>query len=294
MKSPLFSGTCTAMVTPFLDDKINYPMLQRLLIRQMEAGIEAVVLFGTTGECATLSDDEKTEILSKCKNITGDQLLLIAATGSNNTEHAVQLSKKAQQAGADGLLVISPYCNKATENGLITHYSAIAQSVTIPIILYNVPSRTGLDMPVSAYRCLSNLPNVVGVKEASTDMEKILKIRTLCPESFQIWCGNDSLITPCMALGAQGVISVISNLLPHRMKQLTDFALSGNYTRTASMQRSLYPLMQAVFREINPVGIKAAMSIAGFDCGGCRLPLGNASEETLAELNGFFPKKSAL
>ena len=178
MNNVLFTGACTALVTPFLGSEVNYPMLEQLLKRQMEAGIQTVVVCGTTGESATLSDSEKIEIFRRSKKYVGDRCRILAGTGSNNTEHAVQLSKAAEQAGADGLLVVSPYYNKATAEGLVTHYSAIAASVHIPVIIYNVPSRTGLDIPVNVYQCLSQIPNIAGVKEASSDITKITKIKT--------------------------------------------------------------------------------------------------------------------
>ena len=181
MKHALFTGACTALVTPFLNGKVNYPMLEQLLKRQLDAGIDAVVICGTTGESPTLSDAEKLEMFRRSKKYVGDQCLILAGTGSNCTEHAVALSKAAEDLGVDGLLVVSPYYNKATPEGLVTHYSAIAGAVHIPVIAYNVPSRTGVDMPLSVYQCLSLIPNVAGVKEASTDISKIAKIKASCP-----------------------------------------------------------------------------------------------------------------
>ena len=184
MKNPQFTGVCTALVTPFLDGKVNYPMLDMLLRRQMDAGISAVVVAGTTGEAPTLSDDEKRELIQRAKDYAGDACVIIAGTGSNSTEHAIALSKDAEDAGADGLLVVSPYYNKTTPDGLVAHYTAIAHSVSIPVILYNVPSRTGVDIPVSVYRRLSAIPNIVGVKEAASDITKITRIRKECPKDF--------------------------------------------------------------------------------------------------------------
>ena len=174
MKKPLFTGVCTALVTPFMDGKINYPMLKMLLRRQLEGGIRAVVLSGTTGESATLTDDEKLSLLKAAKDFVGDDMQIIAGTGSNSTAHAIELSVAAQEAGADGLLLVSPYYNKATAEGLVAHYTSIAKAVNLPMILYNVPSRTGVDIPVSVYSRLSQVSNIVGVKEASTDLGKIL------------------------------------------------------------------------------------------------------------------------
>ena len=191
MKNILFTGVCTALVTPFLNGEVNYPMLEQLLRRQVKAGIRAVVICGTTGESATLSDSEKLEMFRRAKKYVGDQCMIIAGTGSNNTEHALALSKAAEDAGADALLVVSPYYNKATSEGLIAHYSAVSSAVHIPVIAYNVPSRTGVDIPVGVYQYLAQIPNIAGVKEASTDISKITKIRAACPEDFALWSGND-------------------------------------------------------------------------------------------------------
>ena len=284
MKKPLFTGVCTALVTPFLGNAVNYPLLELLLGRQIAAGIEAVVLCGTTGESPTLSDCEKLEIFRRCARYAGGRCKIIAGTGSNDTQHAVALSAAAEAAGADALLVVSPYYNKATADGLLTHYSAIAGAVHIPVIVYNVPSRTGVDIPVSVYRELSKIPNIAGVKEASTDMGKISKIRAICPDDFSLWSGNDDLTTPILALGGQGVISVLSNVLPEQTQALARAALDGDFDTAADLQLRLLPLTEALFREVNPIPVKAAMKLVGYDCGTCRLPLTPASSETVAKL----------
>lgn len=287
MKQTLFTGACTALVTPFLNGSINYPMLEQLLRRQMDAGIRAVVICGTTGESPTLSDEEKLEIFRRAKQYTGDHCLIIAGTGSNCTEHAVRLSKAAEGVGADGLLVVSPYYNKATSDGLIAHYSAIAAAVHIPIILYNVPSRTGVDIPVSVYKSLSLLPNIAGVKEASTDIAKIAKIRSVCPPGFTIWSGNDDQAAAVMALGCAGVISVLSNVAPVETQAMAQAALAGDFDTAAALQLRLLPLIELLFSEVNPIPVKAAMKLIGYDCGECRLPLTPASKETLDRLKSL-------
>ena len=284
MKKPLFTGVCTALVTPFLGNAVNYPLLELLLGRQIAAGIEAVVLCGTTGESPTLSDCEKLEIFRRCARYASGRCKIIAGTGSNDTQHAVALSAAAEAAGADALLVVSPYYNKATADGLLTHYSAIAGAVHIPVIVYNVPSRTGVDIPVSVYRELSKIPNIAGVKEASTDMGKISKIRAICPDDFSLWSGNDDLTGPILALGGQGVISVLSNVLPEQTQALARAALDGDFDTAADLQLRLLPLTEALFREVNPIPVKAAMKLVGYDCGTCRLPLTPASSETVAKL----------
>ena len=212
MKKPLFTGVCTALVTPFLDGQVNYPMLEQLLRRQVESGIKNIVLCGTTGESPTLTDAEKIEIIRRGKAYVGNQCRIIAGTGSNCTRHAVALSIQAEKVGADALLVVSPYYNKANADGLIAHYMAIAHSVSIPVILYNVPTRTGVDIPISVYKQLSQISNIAGVKEASLDISKIAKIKAECPSDFYIWSGNDDQTLPVISLGGQGVISVLFNL----------------------------------------------------------------------------------
>ena len=290
MKNPLFTGVCTALVTPFLDNKVNYPMVDMLLRRQIDAGISAVVVAGTTGEAPTLSDDEKLELIRRAKDFAGDACAIIAGTGSNSTEHAIALSRDAEDAGADGLLVVSPYYNKATPDGLVAHYTAIAHSVSIPIILYNVPSRTGVDIPVSVYRRLSAIPNIVGVKEAASDITKITRIRRECPKDFYVWSGNDEQIVPAMALGAKGVVSVLSNLCPVETRLMAGAALDGDFDTAAALQVELMGLIDLLFCEVNPIPIKEAMGLIGYDCGHCRLPLTSLTRENRKKLMEYLKK----
>lgn len=284
MNSPLFTGICTAMVTPFLNEKVNYPMLDILLQRQMDAGVQAVVLCGTTGEAATLTDAEKLEIIRRSKTYCGDRLRIIAGTGTNSTSHTAMLSKAAEDAGADALLIVTPYYNKPTPEGIYGHYLTVCHSTQLPIIVYNVPARTGLDIPVSLYQRLSRLPRIIGVKEASADIRKIASIRAACPKPFGIWTGCDDMIVPSIALGADGVISVVSNIIPDKAAEMTNAAILGDYRTAASIQLELLPLTDSLFRETNPVPVKAGMCLLGYDCGSCRLPLTPAKEETVNEL----------
>lgn len=287
-EKPLFTGVCTALVTPFLRGEVNYPMLERLLQAQLDAGIRAIVICGTTGESPTLSDPEKLELFRRSKEFVGDQCKIIAGTGSNCTDHAVCLSQAAQALGVDGLLLVSPYYNKATPEGLFAHYSAIAAAVELPCILYNVPSRTGVDIPVEVYRSLSRIPKIAGVKEASADIVKIARILCECP-GFPVWSGNDDQIVPVMALGGCGVISVLSNVAPEKTKALADAALDGDFDTAAALQLRLLPLIRALFSEVNPIPVKAAMKELGFDCGNCRLPLTPMSEENFRKLQAVLP-----
>ena len=287
MKEILFTGVCTALVTPFLGEQVNYPMLERLLQRQCDAGIEAVVICGTTGEAPTLSDEEKLELFLQAKKYVGDSCKIIAGTGSNSTAHTVELSMKAAKCGVDGLLVVSPYYNKATPEGLYAHYMTVAEAVDIPIIPYNVPSRTGVDIPVSVYRKLSNIKNIAGIKEACTDISKTTKILGSCGSQLPVWSGNDDMTVPMIALGAKGIISVLSNVAPFETQFMAKAALAGDYETAAALQIAFQPLIELLFSEVNPIPVKAAMKIIGYDCGQCRMPLSEMSEEKRKKLEAF-------
>jgi 4-hydroxy-tetrahydrodipicolinate synthase len=288
MKNHLFTGVCTAMVTPFLDGTVNYPMAEQLLKRQMDAGIQAVVVAGTTGEAPTLSDDEKLELFRRCKRYAGSKCMIIAGTGSNNTAHAVKMSIEAENAGVDALLVVTPYYNKTTSEGLIAHYLAIAQAVSIPIILYNVPTRTCVDIPVSVCRHLSAIENIVGIKEANPDISRVTQIKNACGNHFSVWSGNDDLTVPTIALGGQGIISVASNVAPASMLAMADAALAGDFDTAADLQQKLQPLHDLMFCEVNPIPVKAALKRIGYDCGGCRLPLCALSDANQQKIDAFF------
>ena len=288
MKQPVFTGVCTALVTPFLDNRINYPMLEQLLRRQIDAGVRCVVLSGTTGEAPSLSDVEKRKLIQCAKSYVGDSCTIIAGTGTNSTSHAVSMCMDAETSGADALLIVSPYYNKGNGDGICKHYHTIAESVQIPIIIYNVPSRTGMDIPVSLYKELAHQPNIVGVKEASAYVTKITRILSQCPDDFYIWTGNDDLIVPSIALGGIGVVSVLSNVCPEETVAMANAALAGDFRTAASIQRRIQPIIEALFSEVNPIPIKYAMKCAGYDCGECRLPLGTLSDKNQAKIRSFF------
>lgn len=288
MKRPIFTGVCTALVTPFLDNKINYPLMQQLLRTQVSAGVDAVALAGTTGESPTLSDMEKIQMFRTAKDFVKDDCKIIAGTGSNSTSHAIELSQAAEEAGADALLIVSPYYNKGNPEGLFSHYMSIAHSVSLPIIIYNVPSRTGVDIPVSVYKRLSALPNIIGVKEASTDITKIAKIRSVCKPDFYVWAGNDEQIVPVMSLGGKGVVSVLSNICPVETVAMTQAALAGDFDTAADLQCRLLPLINLLFSDVNPIPVKYAMKHIGFDCGKCRLPLGSLSADKKQAIDQYF------
>lgn len=283
MREPLFTGVCTALVTPFLDGRVNYPMMEQLLRRQMDAGVRAVVICGTTGEASTLSEDERLELFYRAKSYAGKDCLIIAGTGNNCTSRAVELSVAAEKVGVDALLIVSPYYNKATPEGLIAHYMTIAHTVSTPIIAYNVPGRTGVDIPVSVCKRIAPIPNVVGIKEASNDICKVTRLCRDCP-GFTVWTGNDDLIVPAISLGAKGVVSVLSNLLPMRTQAMAKAALAGDWETAASLQQSFQGLIELLFCEPNPIPVKAAMKYLGYDCGCPRLPLTDLSKENKERL----------
>ena len=294
MKNRLFYGLCTALVTPFLDGKVNYPMLDILICRQIQAGVKAIVLCGTTGESATLSDEEKLEIFRRGVRAANGECKIIAGTGSNHTRHAVELSQQAEKCGVDGLLVVTPYYNKATPAGLIAHFRAVSESVQIPIILYNVPSRTGVDIPLQVCRALSEIPNIAGIKEAGTDIVKIARIIAECGLNLPVYSGNDDQTTAVMALGGRGVISVASNVAPIEMNAMVTAAQNGDYDLAGLMQRKLLPLTDLMFCQVNPIPVKAAMKYIGFDCGSCRLPLDDLTPENQEMMEAFFRERKDL
>ena len=284
MKQPVFTGTCTAVVTPFTDRGVNYDVLAALLDRQLAAGVEAVVLCGTTGEAAAMTEAEQLAVIRWGADYLRGRMTVIAGTGSNCTAHAVDLSRAAEEAGADAVLVVTPYYNKATPRGLILHYTAVADAAGIPVIAYNVPSRTGVDLPLSVCEALSAHPNINGVKEASGDLAKISRILGRFGEDFHVWSGNDDQNVPILSLGGQGVISVLSNVCPGEVHDMVSAAHRGDFRAAAAEQNRLMPLIDALFCEVNPIPVKAALDLLGFDVGTPRLPLCPMEPEHLARL----------
>lgn len=290
MKKPLFWGVSTALVTPFLEGCVNYPLMEQLIRRQMDAGIHSLVLAGTTGEAPTLSDVEKFELFHRSKKYVGNDCQIIAGTGTNSTKRAIEMSIAAEKAGVDALLVVAPYYNKGNAEGLYNHFASIANAVSIPVIVYNVPSRTGVDIPVSVYTQLSYIENIAGVKEASADITKITKIRNSCNGALPVWSGNDDQIVPVLSLGGCGVISVLSNVLPVETVAMTQAALDGDFDTAAAIQCQLQPLIDLLFCEVNPIPVKYAMKHVGFDCGGYRLPLASPQADTIKKIDAYFSR----
>lgn len=273
MKKPVFLGLCTALVTPFVGEEVNYPMLDVLIRRQIDAGVRCIVIAGTTGESPTLTLDEKLTLFHRSVEAARGQCAILAGTGGNNTKAAVALSKLAATTGVDGLLVVTPYYNKSTPTGLVKHYASIADAVDLPVIAYNVPSRTGVDISCAVCRELAKIPNIAGIKEAGGDISKVLRIITECGADLPVYSGNDDQTVAMMSLGAMGVISVASNVAPKQMNTMVTAAWEGNYDLASLYQRRLLPLTDLMFMEVNPIPVKAAMHHMGFCENVIRLPL---------------------
>lgn len=284
MNNRLFTGSATALITPFIHGEIDFPALGRLIDRQLEAGTDALVVCGTTGEPPALTQDEKDSLLEFTLQRTGGRVPVIAGTGTNCTKTSVEQSVRAQKLGADGLLIVTPYYNKATQRGLIAHYTAIADAVDCPIILYNVPSRTGINLlPETAAR-LAEHENILGLKEAAGDISQFAELSRLCSGKLALYAGNDDQVLPMLSLGAQGVISAAANVIPERMRRLIVSWFEGDTEAARSAQLELLPLLRLLFSEVNPIGVKAALKITGLCLAEARLPLTRLSEEKWAPL----------
>ena len=284
VKTPVFKGACTAIVTPFDENGIDYERLRRNLDFQYENGVSAVVVCGTTGENATLTQNEHEELVRQSVLYVNKRMKVIAGVGSNNTKTALRHAEDAKFAGADAILMVTPYYNKTTQKGLIEHFSYVADRVDIPMILYNVPSRTGIGISAETYKELSKHPNVNGVKEASGDFSLIAKTVSSCGEELFLWSGNDDNTVPMMALGALGVVSVASNIVPGAVAKLCALCLDGDYKSATELYSRYAALFSRLFIETNPIPVKTAMKLLGTDSGNLRLPLTEMGENTLASL----------
>ena len=278
-KKTLVEGVCTALITPFKDGKIDYDSLKNLIEFQIEQGIDALLINGTTGESATLTECEKRELISFAVREVGGRVPLIAGTGSNCTQKAIHLSQFAFEVGVDAILVVTPYYNKASVDGLTKHYETIANEVNIPLILYNVPSRTGVNIPLSVYDKLANHKNIVAVKEANPSISDLAKLCEKCADRLDIYSGNDDLLLPTLSLGGKGLISVISNIVPKETAKICKLYFEGKTKEATALQLKLLPLINAIFSEVNPIPIKAIMSHNGFCDEEYRLPLSPLNKE---------------
>ena len=283
VKKEIFRGTATALITPFREGEIDYDCLGRLIDIQISAGIDALVIGGTTAEAATLTDEERYRLFEFSAERIDGKTKLIFGTGTNDTRVAIKHSKFAEKVGCDGLLLVTPYYNKGTEGGIEKHYLSIAESVDLPTLLYNVPSRTGVNLGFNLISRLSDHPNIVGIKEASDSTDRLVTLASMS-DKITLYSGNDSQVLPTLALGGLGVISVISNLLPSETKEMTDAYFGGNSARAREIQFRLLPLIQAMFMETNPSPIKYAMSLRGLCSPELRLPLSEPRESTKIEI----------
>lgn len=273
MKQILFKGCGTAIATPFDNTGVNINEFKKLVKFQLENQVDSIIVCGTTGESSTMTKEEKIEVIKCAVQTTNKKIPIIVGTGSNNTKQAIENSKLAESLGADGLLIVTPYYNKTTQNGLIAHYKAIAESVSIPIILYNVPSRTGVNILPQTCLELSKISNIVAIKEASGNISQVAEIAKLCGNNLNIYSGNDDQIVPILSLGGIGVISVLSNIKPQLTHDMVQSFLDDNLSYAQKLQLDSLPLIKLLFSEVNPIPVKAALNILGFDFGEPRLPL---------------------
>lgn len=292
MKPLIFEGSAVALVTPMKDDfSVNYEELDRLLDFHLENRTDAVVAVGTTGESATLTDEEHIGVIAFCVRKLHGRLPVIAGAGSNSTAHAVELSKAAADAGADALLHVTPYYNKTSQKGLYLHFRACAEATKLPVILYNVPTRTGMNILPETYFKLSQIENIVAAKEASGNFSQLAKISALCGDNLTLYSGNDDQITSALAIGAKGVISVLANIVPEVTHDICQSYFDGDFGRSDTLQLEYLELIENLFRDVNPIPVKQAMKDMGFDVGGCRLPLCDmeapAAEQLLACLTHY-------
>jgi len=284
LKKNLFIGCGTALVTPFTEVGINFDELGKLLDFQIQQGVDSIIVCGTTGESSTMTTEEKKAVIKYAVDHVKKEVPVIAGTGSNNTKACIELSKYAEEVGADGLLIVTPYYNKTTQKGLIAHYSEIAKNVSLPIIMYNVPSRTGLNIEPETCLALSKIPNINAVKEASGDISQVAKIAALCKDDLYIYSGNDDQTLPILSLGGIGVISVLSNIMPKFVHNMVFDYLSGNNTLAKYAQIESIPLFNCLFSEVNPIPVKCALGLMGYKVGTPRLPLIQMSEEKQEKL----------
>ena len=285
MKKIIFRGAGVAIITPFTETGVNYPELGRIIEDQIAGGTDAIIITGTTGESATMTDAEHREAIRFTVEQVKGRIPVVAGTGSNETAYAVELSQYAEQVGADALLLVTPYYNKCTQNGLVAHYRKIADSVNIPAILYNVPSRTGVNIKTETYVALAKHPRIVAVKEASGDLSAILRLRAAVGDELAVYSGNDDQIVPILSLGGLGVISVLSNVAPRATHDICQHYFDGNTAEAARLQIAYSDLIDALFCEVNPIPVKTAMRRLGYDAGSLRMPLSEMEPANAAKLD---------
>ena len=294
MKNTIFTGAATAIVTPLTEQGVDYEQFGRLIDWQIAEGIDALVVAGTTGEASTLSDDEHKEVIRYCVERVAGRVPVIAGTGSNDTAYAIELTKYAGQVGADAVLLVTPYYNKATQNGLIKFFTDIADASSVPCILYNVPSRTGCNIAPATVAALAEHPNIVGIKEASGNISQIAQVAHLCGDKIDIYSGNDDQIVPVLSLGGKGVISVLSDILPAATSKMVHDYLEGNTAAATAKQLELLPLVDALFSEVNPIPVKAAVAKMGYGENYLRLPLTPMEEQNAEKLYALMREQNLI
>lgn len=295
MKKTIFTGAGIAIVTPFNDDgSINYDRLGEMIDHQIENHTDAIIICGTTGEASTMTDEEHLECIKFAVKRTAGRVPVIAGTGSNDTKYAVELSKEAEAAGADALLLVTPYYNKTTQKGLILHFNTIADAVNIPIVLYNIPGRTGMNMEISTVKELAKHKNIVALKEASGNISYVAKLIAECGDNIDIYSGNDDMIVPVMSLGGKGVISVLSHILPKETHDMVQLCLDNDFAKATEMQIKYLDLINALFIEVNPIPVKEALNMTGWNVGPCRLPLCEMTEEHKSALRAALAKHGLI
>ena len=278
----IFTGAGVALVTPtFPNGSVNFEKMRELIEFQIANNVDALIICGTTGEASTLCDEDQIECVRFAKEVIGHRVPLIAGAGSNDTSHCIRLCQSCEKAGADGLLVVTPYYNKATQKGLILHYTAVAESVSIPIILYNVPGRTGCNIQPKTVLELSKVKNIIALKEASGDLSQVAEIASLIPEDFDLYSGNDDQILPILSLGGKGVISVVANIIPKQTHDIVELFFKGDIQGSIKLQLGAIELISAMFCEVNPIPVKTALNLMGYEVGSCRMPLCDMEDKNL-------------
>ncbi len=290
MKQTVFTGAAVAIVTPFNESGVDFEKFGELIDYQIENGTDAIVVCGTTGESATMPDEEHISVIKYCVQRVAGRVPVIAGAGTNDTPHCIRLSKAAEECGADALLLVTPYYNKTTQKGLVKHFTMVANSVNLPIILYSVPSRTGVNIAPQTVKKLSEVENIVGIKEASGNISQVAKIAELCGNDFTIYSGNDDQIVPIMSLGGKGVISVLSNVVPAQTHDIAAKYLAGDTRGALSLQLEYLELIDALFCEVNPIPVKTALNMMGQNVGSLRMPLCEMTEENEEKLRNVLKK----
>ena len=292
-KNTLFTGSGVAIVTPFRGQEIDFDAFGSIIDYQIENKTDAIIVCGTTGEASTMPDAEHMDAIRFTVERAAGRVPVIAGTGSNDTRHCVELSTDAKKVGADGLLLVTPYYNKTTQRGLIAHFKAVTDAVDLPIILYNIPGRTGMQIDIATLKELSKIDNIVAVKEASGNISYAAEVAAECPD-LDIYSGNDDMIVPVMSLGGKGVISVLANILPKETHELCDAYLTGNTTKACEMQLHYLKLIKALFMEVNPIPVKTAMNLMGMNAGNLRLPLSEMEGANLEKLKSTMSQYGLL